>query len=840
MKYGFNQYYYTAAPDLFNKSRKSGWGIFGSSTPDHNIENERAEQISKDWVPMRLEEEKAFPIEYVMYYEDRYIAGGTTSCSTLIEGDNRPNTWTHVMIPEKKGEESFLSCLSVSSFDKVQREDQKIRLNKVMIPYDRTLETRSGLKSWQEECTDAYFLKLLLSGLSGAKRILITDHDLLEDDFEAYQLLARKMMYHIYYMLPGCWRKELNFITPMMPKYFLLSSEKPKGARFYFGPEDQHEQYDQVISMQQGRELEIRDFYDSLLTRMSELFHEHNELYEEIGKKFQKNNYAANEKDYIWHFIFEMVEREIPIDWTSFGLDEYQEAYNQAWMDSERRNDFLKITDVLLETREDAVVSPDFFSIYCRMIRAFSGEMDPNIWEEVIRQAVRWMMQMEGREENLLEQYLQILSEAGIRSDIEAEIQGIVMQQSTGIQRKAAEILDHLTAADEMDLWWTAYSSLKEIFSENIEQKLSDLFIHAKSVSEKEKVLDLDDQIFDGKVRAGLTERLLKKLRNVTFQDMKQRQLWETGKEELKILSPEEYQKIRTRLEAEENNQKKNEARMASDEELQELLLSVNYSQNKEQYHYVLDNISSRILKCDTLKDEVQFNLFCYYYICYPDASREKKDKFWQLCTLEWFPKLEQLLQDPAAEVLEDVLNYEGMPFEGKLFFLYHSSMQNPLEDARKAIRRQLKTFSTPERETAKHFFSQENAQVRRILIQELNHSDKNQVIDNIQLVIKSAFWIAAVLLVYEGISQLDRIHPIAAVAAWVVILTVCLVKLLLSMKKKKEVVQDDMLLFGGLLWISCGAVIRALCGMIGVAVYLAVLLIISLAVLLTSSRRNR
>ena len=45
MKYEFNQYYYTAAPDLFNKSRKNGWGIFGSSTPDHNIENERAEQI---------------------------------------------------------------------------------------------------------------------------------------------------------------------------------------------------------------------------------------------------------------------------------------------------------------------------------------------------------------------------------------------------------------------------------------------------------------------------------------------------------------------------------------------------------------------------------------------------------------------------------------------------------------------------------------------------------------------------------------------------------------------------------------------------------------------------
>ena len=43
MKYEFNQYYYTAAPDLFNKSRKNGWGIFGSSTPDHNIENERTD-----------------------------------------------------------------------------------------------------------------------------------------------------------------------------------------------------------------------------------------------------------------------------------------------------------------------------------------------------------------------------------------------------------------------------------------------------------------------------------------------------------------------------------------------------------------------------------------------------------------------------------------------------------------------------------------------------------------------------------------------------------------------------------------------------------------------------
>lgn len=879
MKYEFNQYYYTAAPDLFNKSRKNGWGIFGSSTPDHNIENERAEQISKDWVPMRLEEEKAFPIEYVMYYEDRYIAGGATSCSTLIEGDNRPNTWTHVMVPEKRGEESFLSCLSISSFDKVQRKDQKIRLDKVMVPYDSELESRSGLKSWQEECSDAYFLKMLLSGFSGSKRILITDRDLSEDDFEAYQLLARKMMYHIYYMMPGCWRKELNFIAPMMPKYFRLSSEKPKGARFYFGPEDPQEQYDLVISMQQGRKLEIRDFYDSMLTRMSELLHEHNELYEEIGERFRKSNYAANEKDYIWHFIFEMVENEIPIDWSKFGLDEYQEAYNQAWMDEGRRNDFLKITAVLLETREDIAASSDFFSIYCRMMRAFSSEMNPEIWEKVIRQAVQWIMRTEGMKENLLEQYLQILSEAGIRSDIETEIQGIVMQESTQIQKKAGEILEHLTTAEEMELWWTAYSPLKEVFSEKIEQKLSDLLIHSKTIEQKEQVLDLDDQIFEGKVRSALASRLLKKLKIVTFQDMKQWQLWETGKEELKLLSPGEYQKknqewqklfldqvrdpafreehqndireialelgtdwdkIQEELEAEEKKRKQRETRMASDEELLEQLLSINYSQNQEQYHYVLDNISSRILKCESLKDEVQFNLFCFYYICYPDASREKKDKFWQLCTLEWFPKLEQLLQDPAAEILKDVLDYEDMPFEGRLFFLYHSSMQDPLEDAKRAIRRQLKTFSPPERETAKYFFSQGDGQVRRILIQELNQSDKNQITANIQLIIKSAFWIAAALLVYEGIGQLDKIHPIAAVAAWVVVLAGCLSKLLLSIKKKKEVVQDDMLLFGGLLWISCGAVIRALCGVIGTAVYLAVLLIVSLVVLLASSRQNR
>src|SRR5699024_12102547 len=101
----------------------------------------------------------------------------------------------------------------------------------------------------------------------------------------------------------------------------------------------------------------------------------------------------------------------------------------------------------------------------------------------------------------------------------------------------------HLTTAVEMDLWWTVYFPLKEVFSEKIEQKLSDLLIHSKTIEQKEQVLDLDDQIFEGKVRSALASRLLKKLKIVTFQDMKQWQLWETGKEELKLLSPGEYQK---------------------------------------------------------------------------------------------------------------------------------------------------------------------------------------------------------------------------------------------------------------------------------------------------------
>lgn len=856
-------------------------GIFGSSTPEDPAENKRVEQISKDWVPMLLGEQKAFPMEYVMFCEDRYIAGGTTSCSSLIQGDHHPNIWTHVLVPEKSGEESFLACLAVTSFDKEKKRKDKICLKRLTLEYDDGIELRHMLKSWEDECTDAYFLKQILLGLSGAKKVLITDQDLAEDDFESYQVLSREVMCHIYHMFPGCWRKELNFIAPMVPKYCMLSSKKPKGARFYFGPEDSTEQYDQVISMQQGRELNSQCFYDDILIQMSELFHEHSELYEEIGENFQKKHFSVNENDYVWHFVFEMAERDIPVNWKKFGIDEYQEAYNQVWMDEEKRRGFLTITAILLEQKESFCLSSEFFSVYCRMLRAFSCEMDLSVWEKLIHQTVEWMMQAEENGVEQLEEYLKILLETGIREDIEYKIQNAVMQKSPGLQKKAETILEHTVSSEEMELWWTAYAPLREQFMDSVIQKLLDLFTGTGDEEEKNKLLVLDKTISGGEARKELTNRLRKLLNTVSFDNMQNWELWKAGREELAMLAPKEYQKkekewqdeflkeingknsdflqiqeqeirdiasdlkldwekIQRKIEKGEMNHRKNETCIASDEELLELLLSVNQSQNQEEYHFVLDNIASRIFESESLKDEVQFNLFCYYYICYPDADKEKKDKFWHLCTLKWFPELEKLLRDPAAQILNEVLDYENMPFEGRLFFLYHSSMKEPLEDARKAMRRQLKSFSEPEREAAKNRFLQEEIEVRRILLQELNQSNRNQMLENIWQIIKSAFCAALLLLIYEGMIQVYQMHQIAAAVTWLVIIFGCLTALLLSLKKKKPAIHDKILLLGGILWISCGAVVKVLCGIGGSVIYFAVLLIVSFVVLLISGHQAR
>lgn len=878
MKYGFNQYYYTAAPELFNKSRHSGWGILGTSTPDDPAENKRVAQISKGWVPMLLEEQKAFPIEYVMFCEDRYIAGGTISCGPLIQGDHSSNIWTHVFVPEKSGEESFLACLAVTSFDKAKKTKDKLCLDRLVLQYDDRIELRHRLKSWEDECTDAYFLKQILLGLSNVKKVLITDKDLGEDDFESYQVLSREVMCHIYHMLPGCWRKELNFIAPMVPKYCMLSSKKPRGAKFYFGPEDSSGGYDQVISMQQGKELDSECFYDDILIQMSELFHEHSELYEEIGENFQKKHFPVNENDYVWHFVFEMAKRDIPVNWTKFGIAEYQEAYHQVWMDEEKRKDFLTITAILSEQKEGFCLSSEFFSVYCRMLRAFSCEMDFSVWEKLIQQTVEWMLRAEENGVEQLEEYLKILLEAGIREDIEYKIQNAVMQKSVGLQKKAEIILEHTASSEEMELWWTAYASLREQFMDSVIQKLLDLFIATGDEEQKNKLLVLDQTITGGKVRKELTNRLQKLLKKVSFDNMQNWELWKAGREELEMLAPKEYQKkekewqdeflkeingkksnflyiqkhemrdialnlkldwekIQRRLEM---NHRENETRMASDEELMELLLSVNQSQNQEQFHFVMNNIAARIFESESLKDEVQFNLFCYYYICHPDAAKEKKDKFWHLCTLKWFPELEKLLMDPAAQILNQVLKYEDMPFEGRLFFLYHSSMKEPLEDARKAMRRQLKSFSEPEREAAKNYFLQEEIQVRRILLRELNQSNRNQILENIKQVIKSAFCASLLLLIYEGMIRVYQMHHIAAAVVCLVILFGCLTMLLLSLKKKETDIHDKILLLGGILWISCGAVVKASWGIGGSVIYFAVLLIVSFAVLLTAGHQSR
>ena len=923
MKYQFNQYYYTAAPDLFNKSRNSGWGIFGSSMPDRPGENERVEQISKDWVPMRLEEDKAFPMEYVMYYDDRYIVGGTTSCNTLIEGDNRPNIWTHVLVPKQEGEESFLACLAVSSFDKVKKTKEKIYLKDLEIEDRDQKMSGSMLKTWEDPEMDAQLLKLLLSGLSGANyRMLITDEELPEEDFKGYQELARTMMRHIYQLLPGCWRKELNFITPMVPKYFQFSSEKPKGARFYFGPNDQREPYDQVISMQQGSRLIEQSFYDQILVQMCKIFHEQNDLYEEIGQKFQENHYGMNEKDYIWHFIFEMIDRGLPIDWTRFGIEEYQEAYDQAWTDRKRRKGFLKMTAALLGTKEGFRGSLEYFTVYCRMMHAFERENDLDTWKEIVQQSVEWMMYADQEREDLLEHFLNVLAESGVQKEIQYQIQSNVMQNSPNLEKKAKENLKNVSNTRDMETWWGFYAPLKNRFDEALDQKIEDLFLEGKSAESQKAVLKLDEKILSGRIRERLKNRLLEQLRVLSFERPRSWEVWRDLEKELAIVDPDsrqsllqfwqdefyrkaedgnifldphwkddirrvaddlevdwnescsifstalaedcrgadrrkisEYRELSKELEPsiakivreicddvqagierKERSIEKERMRMATDEDLLDAIFQ---SKNQVHMQMILETISSKISRTEKLSDGMQLQLFCFYYMNHPNASKEKKDKFWQLCTPRWFQDLERILHDPKAKILEDVLDYENMPFEGKLFFLYHSARLEDLEKAKKLIRRRLKNFSSREKDAVRKYFEEENVPISRILHQELNQTDRNQLIENVQWIIKSAFWIAVNLFVYEGIIKLNDIHPVSAAVCWLVILVLCLVCLFLLIRGQRTRISDRLLLFGALLWSSCGAIIKAIFGIIGLAVYITVLFVISLIMLFTGNRQG-
>ncbi|HIT61438.1 MAG TPA: hypothetical protein IAC33_09500 [Candidatus Fimousia stercorigallinarum] len=535
MRHFFDQYYYTAAPDLFDTSRKSGWGIFGSSTPDDPGKNEKIEQISKEWVPMRLLEEEAFPVEYVMYVDDRYVAGGVTSCSTLIKGDNRPNIWTHVLLPDQTGTASFLSCLCVRSFDKVQRQEEKMILSPLEIEEIKE-DGRAQLKSWASKASDAALLKAVLTGLSGlGKTILITDEDLEEDDFEQYQALARAMMRHIYHLIPGSLRRELSFIAPMVPKYFQLASEKPKGARFYFGPEDQ---YDTVISMQQGYELTATNFYDAVLLKMMDLYHENPELYEEIGSQFRKNSYAMRENDYIWHFIFEMAKRKITFNWSLFGEKEYLDAYNQAWNDAEKQSVFLKLTDILRKEKPEFCISQGCFSIFCRMLRVFGDGLNAGTME----QAVNWMLDAENLQPSLRKEFLHVLSDSNIAENLVYTMKYTLMQKSEGFLQEAREILNELDSAEEMEQWWQDYAPMKERFQTDLEQKLETLFMTHSNTEERKELLRLDETILEQKVRRKLRNRILFEVQIVSLSDPHAWEKWKENEESLKILDSRQYE----------------------------------------------------------------------------------------------------------------------------------------------------------------------------------------------------------------------------------------------------------------------------------------------------------
>lgn len=95
-------------------------------------------------------------------------------------------------------------------------------------------------------------------------------------------------------------------------------------------------------------------------------------------------------------------------------------------------------------------------------------------------------------------------------------------------------------------------------------------------------------------------------------------------------------------------------------------------------------------------------------------------------------------------------------------------------------------------------------------------------------------------LFVYECIIKLNDIHPVSAVVCWMVILILCMISFLVLMKKQKAMAGDRLLLFGALLWSSCGAIIKAMFGIIGLTIYVTALFVISLIVLLAGNRQGK
>ncbi|MDO4941521.1 MAG: hypothetical protein Q4E73_01620 [Lachnospiraceae bacterium] len=729
MKHYFNQYYYTAAPDLFNKTRKSGWGIFGSSTPDDSETNEQVEQISKDWVPMRLLEEKAFPIEYVMYVNDRYVVGGTTSCNTLIKGDNRPNIWTHVLVPEEGGEESFISCLEISSFERVQRREEKFILQPVVIEESGD-EQKELLKSWASEETDAALLKELLAGMSGAsKKILITDEELAEDDFEDYQLLARAMMRHIYQLLPGCMRKKLNFISPMVSKYFHLSSEKPKGARFYFGPEDQ---YDYMISMQQGKKLLPENFYDHMLLRMMELYHHNNILYEEIGQRFQKNSYAIRENDYIWHFIYEMIDRNIAFGWTGFGKNEYLDAYNQAWNDENKKESFLKLTEVLQKQKKEFCVSSDCFLIFCRMIRIFE-DADEEVWMRVANQAVAWILEAENHDSALIREFMHALSKANIREDMIYQIKYLVMQKSAGFR-------------EEEDLYKVSFENIHTW--ELWKQREDDL-----------KAFDM--QRYKEKLQLWKTE------------------FWNQVEQEDILLKPSW----------------KDEVRGIADD------LGVNWRE-------ICEHFSADISKAsfDWGEEQIQESRNLAKYL---EPSIRKI--FEKICD----DASERLLQEAEKERIQQEKTDSDRKMHIENLSLDDADLINWIEE------------------------NYENYKNTDLFVKLEEKNQRNRLLEYMQLIMLSVFWVTLNLCIYEGILKSVRFGVSVSVAIWAAAIVASASLLFVAIKRRKGIPKTVILFLGSFFWTACAAIMQVLFGFLGEGIFLGVLFILMLILYLISSEED-
>lgn len=509
MAYKYQQYYYTSAPDLFNETRKNGFGIFGSSTPEDRKQNENAEQFAKELVPMPLSEQEAFPVEYVFYRLDRYMAGGAVKCSSLIESDNRPNIWAHIYVPEKTEEDSFYACLAVDGYDGVKKEEKRI----VLKPCETEKAIFTGsklLKAWEKAETRPYFLKMVLGVLCGkASPLLFVDKTIKENDYEQYRNLAKEVMRYIFTLVPGVFRKRLNYIAPMIPDYFAWQTDKPDGANFYFGTPG--EGY-QVISMDQASNLPVQNFMDSCLVKMTDVYDQNYDLYEEIGTNFLPDDfYMIQESDYIWHYVYMLLIKDnTELDWKKVTERDYKEAGRKIKRMEEYLKGFVIFTRKLLKRNTEITLSEKAFSICCLTLNSYVDEKKDKEAKELIDLIADWIITAEELKENQEEKYFSQLRKHGIKDEIISQVHNAVMKFSDRYRKKAERELNEITSVSMAESWYENYACLSEQFTEQLSKKYETLF-HEGNENDKKEILKLDKISTGGKTRRHLKEEILEK-----------------------------------------------------------------------------------------------------------------------------------------------------------------------------------------------------------------------------------------------------------------------------------------------------------------------------------------